>query len=405
MRAATHRWASDENEPPGTHDPHPPDSYRRVVLTSRRIRVTGLLTAGLLFLAACGGSSSPKKAASDSSSQSSATSTSTTSTSTTTTSIVAAAGTVEAFAGSGAYAVAGDAPGPALGAGLDRPENVAVTSNGDVYIADNDTQRLLRVRDGAITALYTGNTGDGESNTYGVAVAPDDTVWFSNGSGIFKLTGTEATRVVTAGDELQGAPFGLTFDKAGNLYIAEVGGQRVKRYDTSGAMTLIAGTGEQSPQAGGVGDGGPATAAPLGNPVAVAVDDAGNVYVAENFTDRIRKISSDGIISTFAGGGTVDIAAAADGVAAHDILFNTVDSVSIDRSGNIYVADHQGGLIVRFGSDAKLELVAGSATGFHGDGRPPLATALDFAKGMAFDREGTLYFVDALRIRRIKGVA
>lgn len=339
--------------------------------------------------------------ATDSASQSSPPSTSSSSSSSGT---AAASGTVEAFAGNGKSAVDGDEPGPALAAGLNRPENVAVTSTGDVYIADNDSQRILRVRGGTITAVYTGKTADGESNTYGVAVDPDDNLWFSNGRGVFKLVGTEATLVLSSSDQIEGAPFGLTFDKAGNLYIAEVGGQRVKKYDTTGAVTLIAGTGEQSPQAGGVGDGGPASAAPLGTPVAVAVDATGNIYVAENFTERIRKVTSDGTITTFAGGGTVDIATAADGVAAADILFNTVDGVSVDAKGAVYVSDHQLGAIVRFGPDAKLSHVAGSATGFSGDGKPPLATALDSPKGMTFDREGTLYFVDALRVRRIKGI-
>jgi sugar lactone lactonase YvrE len=311
---------------------------------------------------------------------------------------------IDAIAGNGEYASSGGEGGPAINAGLDRPESVAVARNGEVYIADNDSQRLLKVgTDGLLTVLYRGTPADGESNTYGVAVAPDDSVWFSNGRGVFKLTGTTATLVL--GDEVWGSPFALAFDPAGNLYISEVGGQKVLKYDTGGVVSSIAGTGEQAPQAGGVGDGGPATASPLGSPSGIAVDGKGNVYLAETFTRRVRKVTPDGTISTVAGGGTIDLADAADGTAATDLSFNTVDGVAVDKAGNVYASDHAQQVIVRFGADGKLVHIAGLFGGAVDDGKSPSTTKLFSPGRMTFDRNGDLYFVDDLRVRRIKDVA
>jgi sugar lactone lactonase YvrE len=311
---------------------------------------------------------------------------------------------IDAIAGNGEDSSSGGEGGPAIKAGLDRPESVAVARNGDVYLTDNDSQRILKVAsDGVLTVLYRGSTADGESNTYGVAVAPDGSVWFSNGRGVFKFEGTKATLVLD--DELTGAPFSLAFDPAGNLYIAEVGGQRVLKYDTGGVVSPIAGTGEQSPQVGGVGDGGKASVSPLGNPSQIAVDDKGNLYIAETFTRRIRKMTPDGIISTVAGGGKLALADAPDGTAGTDLAFDTVDGVAVDKAGNVYASDHGQEVIVRFGADGKLVHVAGLFGGAAEDDRSPLTTRLLSPSRMVFDGNGDLYFVDGLRVRRIKDVA
>jgi sugar lactone lactonase YvrE/actin-like ATPase involved in cell morphogenesis len=307
---------------------------------------------------------------------------------------------VEAVAGNGDYASSGGLGGPATAAGLDRPESVAVARNGDVYLTDNSSQRLLKVSDGVITLVHDGK---GASNLFGLAIAPDDSVWFSNSNGVYKLTGSTATLVLD--DQLTGDPFPLTFDRAGNLYIAATGAEKVAKYDTDGVLTFIAGNGVEASQAGGDGDGGPALAAPLGHPIAVAVDSKGNVYIAENFSERIRKVTPDGTISTVAGGGRIDIAEAPEGTPMTDIIFDTVDGVAVDEHDNIYVSDHQLGGIIRFGADGKLVRVAGLLGGAVEDGRSALTTKLFSPGRMGFDRDGNLYFVDSLRVRRIKGVA
>ncbi|MCU0273879.1 MAG: Hsp70 family protein [Acidimicrobiales bacterium] len=310
-------------------------------------------------------------------------------------------GTIALVAGSGASGTDGE-DGPATAAAMSRPENVAVTSTGDVYIADNDTQRILKVSGGTLTSVYVGDPGAGESNTFGVAVAPDDSVWFANGAGVQKLTATGATPVLTR-EFLLGGQFGLGFDRTGNLYVVESGGYRLLKLDLTGALSVIAGTGDASPQEGGVGDGGPATEAELGQPVAVAIDGDGNVYVAESFTRRIRRITPDGTITTFAGGGTVDVTTAPDGTAATDVLFSTVAGVTVDANGRVYVSDLQGRLIVRFDPDGGLERVAGGGTVDVDAGAPPTETLLGGPKGLGFDQLGTLYFVDGQQVRRIEG--
>jgi sugar lactone lactonase YvrE len=296
---------------------------------------------------------------------------------------------IDTFAGNGQSGTGGEG-GPAVDAGMDRPESVAVSSTGDVYIADNISQRILKVSKGILTVLHRVAPGE-TSNTFGVAVAPDDSVWFSNQRGVFKMDGTTAKLVLE--EQVSGAPYALAFDKAGNLFIAELGGCRVLKYDTSGRVTVIAGTGEPSPQQGGVGDGGPATAALLGRPVQIAVDRSGNLYIAENFSERIRKVTPDGTISTVAGGGTIDIAAAKDGTPAKDINFDTVDGVAVDEQGDVYASDHQQGDIIRFHPDGTgLERVATSAN------------SMLSPFGMAFGSDGALYFIDSSVVRRIAGV-
>jgi sugar lactone lactonase YvrE len=282
-----------------------------------------------------------------------------------------------------------------------RPENVAVDRAGNVYVADIDTNEITRVgTDGETVVLYAGDTAAGESNTYGVAVAPDDSVWFSNHTGVFKLEGSSATPVLT-GEHLTGAPFGLAFDETGNLFVSELAGQRVLKLGLTGELSLVAGNGETAPQEGGAGDGGDATEAQLGQPVAVAVDADGNVYIAEGFTRRVRRVTPDGTITTFAGGGEVDVAAAADGTPAADVHFAEMSGVTVDADGNVYVADPGNDLVVRFDRTGALTRVAGGGASEVGGGAAPTDTKLDEPKGMTFDALGVMFFVDGVRVLRM----
>jgi len=294
-----------------------------------------------------------------------------------------AAGNLVAFAGNGQSGTAGEG-GPATNAALSQPENVAAASTGDVYIADNVTQRILKVSGGVLTRVFAGNPAAGQTDTFGVAVAPDDSVWFSNAAGVSKLEGGGATPVLTA-QFLRGGVYGLGFDRTGNLYVVESGGNRLLRLDLAGNLKVLAGTGVAGPTEGGAGDGGPATAAALGQPFAVAVDDQGVIYVAERLTHRVRRIASDGKITTVAGGGATDVTAAPDGAAATSVRFGAVAGLAVDAGGRVYVSgDH---LIVRFGRDGQLQRVA---------------SGLGAPKGLGFDRQGTLYFVDGQRVGTLK---
>ncbi len=136
------------------------------------------------------------------------------------------------------------------------------------------------------------------------------------------------------------SPFGLAVDDVGNLYIAEKINSIIRKISSSGVMTTYAGTGV----AGFSGDGGAATIAKLNSPVGVALDVTGNLYIAESGNLRIRKVNTSGIISTFAGNGTIGYSG--DGAAATLAQLNYPTGVAVDAVGNVYIGD-QGNNCIR----------------------------------------------------------
>ncbi|MDN3297266.1 SMP-30/gluconolactonase/LRE family protein, partial [Streptomyces ficellus] len=183
---------------------------------------------------------------------------------------VTADGTISTIAGTGTAGYRGD-DGPATSAQLNWPRDVAVDGAGTVYIVDSSNNRVRRIAaDGTIsTVAGTGKAGFGGDG--GLATSAQLNV-----------------------------PFGLAVDSTGALYIAEYNSHRVRRITADGKITTVAGTGT----AGSKGDGGPAVSAQLNRPQALAVDDTGNLYIADSNNHRVRKVAADGTISTVAGTGT-----------------------------------------------------------------------------------------------------
>ena len=193
-------------------------------------------------------------------------------------------------------------------------------------------------------------------------------------------------------------PFGVAADAAGNVYVADVVNHCIRKITPSGIITTIAGTGIQ----GFSGDGGPGTAAQLHGPCGVAVDASGNVYVADDFNNRIRKITPSGVISTFAGTGTPDYTG--DGGQATAAAINNPNAVAVDASGNIYISDYVRCVIRKVNTAGIISTVAGNGTvGYSGDGGPATAAQMNQAWGIAIDRSGAIYFSDQYnyRIRKI----
>lgn len=196
----------------------------------------------------------------------------------------------------------GERPGPAIG-----QQARAVAIRGDtVYVADsiNGVIRALDITTGHMAPVgglgSFGHRGDGGPATYAqIDIEP----------------GT-----------------GLAFDVAGALYFADSGNNRIRKIDTAGVISTVAGTGVQ----GFSGDGGLATAAALNEPTGVAVDGAGNLYIADWRNHRIRKVDASGVITTFAGTGAPGNGG--DGVATTQAL-NFPMAVTTDAGGNVYVAD------------------------------------------------------------------
>ena len=273
-----------------------------------------------------------------------------------------AQGTISTVAGSGVCCASPDG-GAATGVWL-TINAVAVDSPGNIYIAEG--QRVRKVNTAGIITTYAG----------------DNTIGFSGDGG-------PATSAKVD-------PAGLAMDSSGNLYIVDSLNQRVRKVDANGIITTIAGNGSS----GFSGDGGPATNAQLGDPRSVAVDSSGNVYIADTSNLRIRKVDTAGIITTVAGNGNVQ--AAGDGGPATSASFDRPVAVAVDGVGNLYLAD--GRRIRKVDTAGIISTVAGTAQlGFTGDGGPAAGSRLSGIQAMAVDRAGNLYIADSnnQRIRKV----
>lgn len=194
-------------------------------------------------------------------------------------------------------------------------------------------------------------------------------------------------------------PSAIAYDAQGNLYIAETGNHDIRKVDTAGNITTIAGTGTQ----GFSGDGGPATSAELDSPQGLAVDAAGNLYIADTHNQRIRKISAaTGIITTVAGTGTAGYSG--DSGPAISARLDLPTAIALDAAGNLYVADSANHRIRRVSATGIITTVAGNGIeGYSGDNGPAIAAELDSPSGIALDAVGDLYLADThnQRIRKV----
>ena len=197
------------------------------------------------------------------------------------------------------------------------------------------------------------------------------------------------------------SPFGIALDSAGNLFIADYGNNRVRRVDaTTKVITTVAGTGNQ----GFSGDGVPATAATLNSPFGVAVDNAGNIFISDHGNNRIRKVdATTKVITTVAGNGNPGFGG--DGGAASAALINGPDGLSTDSAGNLFFADGVNNRIRRVDAATKIiSTVAGTGNqGFSGDGGSATAATLNSPSDAFVDSAGNLFISDYVnnRIRKV----
>ena len=276
-------------------------------------------------------------------------------------------GIIMTVAGNGENGFSGDG-GPATNAFLRNPAGVAIDAAGNLYIADSNNQRVRKVgTNGIITTVAGGGTGVG--------------------------TGIAATNTSL------GTPLGLAFDVSGNLYIAENSACRIWMVNTNGIITTLAGNGNRSYS----GDGGSATNAALLAPIGLAFDTRGNLYIADAGNYRIRMVNVNGIINTVAGNGTN--AYAGDGGASTNASLSNPAGVALDSSGNLYIADELNNRIRMVTTNGIISTLAGkSSVGLYsGDGGPAANANLYNPYGLAFDNSGNLFFSDSKnnRIREI----
>lgn len=278
-------------------------------------------------------------------------------------------GTLSTFAGTGdAYGSCADGGrysgdgGPATNALLNCPNGVVVDQAGIVYIADTGNYVIRKVTpDGIISTFagtgtpgYSGDGGQGANAQFTPSALAMDTLgdlYISDGDAqVIRKIAPGGVITTVAGTGIKGYtgdggqaisaqlcyPEGIALDKAGNLFIADSGNGVIRKVDASGLITTIAGDGPLTPT---LGDGGPATKAEFQNPVAVAVDAAGNLFIADVNDDRIREIRTDGIIVTAAGNpGNVNGIFDGDGGLATNAGIQTPFGVFAQGS-NIYVSD------------------------------------------------------------------
>jgi RHS repeat-associated protein len=314
---------------------------------------------------------------------------------------------IATVAGNGIYGYSGDG-GPATEAQLNDPSAVAVDSLGNLYITDEGNWRVRKVdTTGTITTLATIRWA------HDVAVDASGNLYIAEwGNNRIRKVDTSGIITLVVGNGSQGysgdggpaieaqlyKPTGVAVDAAGILYIADARNHRIRKVDTSGIITTVAGTGVE----GSSGDGGPATEAMLSYPYRVAVDAQGNIYIPQNSYHIIRKVDTSGIITTVAGNGSNGYSG--DGSPATEAQLNYPTDVAVDSSGSLYIAEGYNNLVRKVDTSGIITTVAGDGTnGYSGDGGPPTQARLRYPLGVAVDASGNLFIADELnhRIRKV----
>lgn len=198
-------------------------------------------------------------------------------------------------------------------------------------------------------------------------------------------------------------PTGLVFDDQDRLYVAEYGAHRILRIDPDRRITVIAGTGV----AGTAGDGGPANQAQLNGPHRMALDPQGRLVFADEGNHRIRRIEKDGKLVTIAGSGLMGFDG--DGGPAVAAALSGPGAVAFDRSGNLLIADSNNNCVRRVTADGIIQTIAGQGGpdyGDSGDGGPALEAVMDYPYGLHVDAQGNIYVSDRgnHRVRVLKPV-
>lgn len=266
---------------------------------------------------------------------------------------------IRTIAGTGVAGHSGDGAA-STGAQLNAPHCVNVDNAGNVYIVDYLNYRIRKITTSGMMLTVAGNGGIG---------------YTGDGS------------VATSAELL---PSGFALDKNNNMYIADASWDVIRKVNSLGIISTYAGTGAQ----GNSGDGGPATLAKFASPYGIAFDTAGNLFVADAINNSVRKISPAGIITKFAGDDTAGFAG--DGGFAIAAKLDSPYAVAADRKGNVYISDFQNNRIRRVDAAGIITTYAGTgAYGYAGDGGPADLALLNRPAGIAVDSNGVLYIADA----------
>jgi len=266
--------------------------------------------------------------------------------------------TISTIAGTGVKSFSGDS-GPATAADIHAPWGVATDASGNVYFTDYYNYRVRKISTSGIISTIAGTGTPG----------------FSGDGGPATLAQFESVA-------------GVCVDKTGNIYISENLGHRIRKIDVGGIITTVAGNGT----AGSTGDGGPAIIAEISNPNEVFVDGTGNVYIPDQ-GGRVRKVNTSGIISTIAGTGVGGYSG--DGGPATLAKISLPNDVYVDAAGNVYFAEYINNVIRKVNTSGIISTIAGTSVGgYSGDGGPATAAKLKGPAGVDMIG-GEIIFCDA----------
>ncbi len=225
----------------------------------------------------------------------------------------------------------------------------------------------------------------------------DGTIIKNNTRPIFTIAGTGWPYGGDGGPATQAGinkPQGIVVDNIGNIFIADTWNYRVRKIDTNGIITTVAGNGNNSFS----GDGGPATQASIGPPYGVAVDDPGNIYIADTWNYRVRKIDTNGIITTVAGNGNNSFSG--DGGPAAQAGLGWPSSVAVDTIGNVFIPDNW--RVRKVDTSGTISTIAGNGQGgSSGDGGLAIQANLNYPQVVAVDNKGNVFIVEFLQIRKV----
>ncbi|MCC7153425.1 MAG: hypothetical protein IT161_02550 [Bryobacterales bacterium] len=280
--------------------------------------------------------------------------------------------TVTTFAGTGEAGFDG-ATGTASTAKFNNPYSIYVDKSGVIWVADQANSRIRRIGTDKAVTLVAGVGTNGPAGDDAAATAAQ--LYY---------------------------PCGLVVDSSGNVFIADTNNDKIRKVVPGGNITTYAGNGiagytEQAT------DNKDPKSVQFNKPVSVAFDSAGALLVVDSFNHRIRKITSDGVVSVVAGSGTEGYSG--DGGPALSANLANPQAIAWDAVGNLYIADTGNNVIRKVNKDGVITTIAGTgAAGFSGDGGPAAGAMLYTPKGMAFDSAGNLFFADSFngRIRVIK---
>ena len=310
---------------------------------------------------------------------------------------VTAGGSVSTLAGSSGQK--GSADGTGTGATFLYPYGVAIDGSGHVYVADHGNNTIRRITTGGSVSTFAGTAGpagstdgtggsasfsgpagvaaDGSGNVY-VADAGNSSIRkISSGGTVTTFAGSSGTAGSTDGTggvARFNAPEGIAVDTAGNIYVADTNNNTIRKITSGGTVTTLAGAAGQTGSADG-----PGGAARFNGPYALAVDPSGNVYVADLFNATIRKIDTSGNVTTLAG--AAGKTGFTDGTGAL-ARFNQPYGITVDNSGFVYVADTYNRAIRMVSPGGSVQTLNGSATRFY------------YPQGIAVDGSGNLYVAD-----------